>query len=103
MSTTDTKRQLNAEYLSRARTMTQHILRDWGLIRWDDLPANDVVLSVRMGSIDIDQVGDLAAIGGNLQVSGRADAKRILKGVYGGGGNFTTKRDLQSRNDVRSR
>jgi hypothetical protein len=28
MSTTDTKRQLNAEYLSRARTMTQHILRD---------------------------------------------------------------------------
>jgi hypothetical protein len=75
--------QLTAEHLARAKTTTQHILRDWDLIPWDDVLANDVVLSIRMASIDIDQVGDLAAVGGNLQVTGREDAKRILKSVYG--------------------
>jgi hypothetical protein len=83
MSTTDTERRLNTEHLARAKIMTQHILRDWNLITWDDLLANDVALSIRMGSIDIDRVGDLAVIGGNLQVSGREDAKSVLKGVYG--------------------
>jgi len=82
MSSIDTERQLNAEDLARAKTMTQHILRDWDLITWNDLLANDVVLSIRMGSIDFDKVDDLAAIGGNVQVCGRADAKRILKGIY---------------------
>jgi len=83
MSTADTERQLNAQHLARAKTMIQHILRDWDLITWNDLLANDVVLCIRMGSIDFDKVGDFAAIGGNAQVCGRDDAKRILKGIYG--------------------
>ena len=82
MSTADTERQLNAQHLARAKTMIQHILRDWDLITWNDLLANDVVLCIRMGSIDFDKVGDFAAIGGNAQVCGRDDAKRILKGIY---------------------
>lgn len=82
MSTTDIERQLEAEDLARAKNMTQKILENWDLITWNDLLADDVVLSVRMGSIDIDQVGDLAAVGGNLQVSGREDAKRVLENIY---------------------
>ena len=44
-------------------------------------PAKD--LSVRIGSIDIDRFGDLAAADGDLQVAGREDAKRVLKSIYG--------------------
>ena len=77
------QRQLTAEHLARAKTMIRHILRDWDLITWNDLLANDVVLSIKMGSIDIDRRGDFAAIGGNMQVCGCEDAKRILKEIYG--------------------
>ncbi len=82
MSTSDIERQLEAEDLARARNMTRHIVQDWDLITWDDLLANGVILSLRMGSIGIDRVGDLAAVGGNAQVFGREDAKRVLKSVY---------------------
>lgn len=82
MSRTDIERQLEAEDLTRAKNMTRKILENWDLIAWNDLLADDVVFSVRMGSINIDQVGDLAAVGGNLQVSGREDAKRVLENIY---------------------
>lgn len=82
MSTTDSAPPLEAEDLARARKMTQQILEDWDFTRWNDLLAVDVRLSVKMGSIDVDRVGSLAAVGGNLQVSGREDVKRVLESIY---------------------
>jgi hypothetical protein len=82
MLTVDSEQQQKDETLTRARKLIQHILRDWDLITWDDLLANDVVLGVRMGAIGIDRIGDLAAVGGNLRVSGRQDAKRVLRIIY---------------------
>jgi hypothetical protein len=83
MSTTDIARQLEAEDLARARELTQSILQNWDFITWNELLADDVVLSLRMASVGIDRIGDLDAAGGNLQVSGREDAKRVLKSIYG--------------------
>jgi hypothetical protein len=80
MSTTNTAWQPEAEDLARARKMIQNILQDWDWIPWDELLAYDVVLSVRMASIGID---DLRAVDGNLQVVGREDAKRVLGSIYG--------------------
>ena len=82
MATTDTQR-LEAEDLARAKDMTQSILQDWNLITWNELLADDVTLTLRMGSIGVDKVGDVAAVGGNLEVEGRDDAKRVLKSIYG--------------------
>src|SRR5215467_5265049 len=82
MATTDTQR-LEAEDLARAKDMTQSILQDWNLITWNELLADDVTLTLRMGSIGVDKVGDIAAVGGNLEVEGREDAKRVLKSIYG--------------------
>ncbi len=62
MSTTDSAPPLEAEDLARARKMTQQILEDWDFTRWNDLLAVDVRLSVKMGSIDVDRVGSLAAV-----------------------------------------
>jgi hypothetical protein len=82
MSTTDTARQLEAEDLARAKSMTQNILGDWDWLSWNELLADDVVLSLKLGSIGIDRIGGLAAAGGNLQVEGREDAKSVLKSIY---------------------
>jgi hypothetical protein len=81
MSTIDIK-QPDDETLERARRLIQRILRNWDLIPWDDLLTDDVTVSVRMGSVGIDRIGDLAAVGGNLQVTGREDAKRVLGLIY---------------------
>ena len=83
MATTETAQRLEAEDLARARDMTQSILQDWDLITWNELLADDVTLMLRMGAIGADRVGDVAAVGGNLQVEGREDAKRVLKSIYG--------------------
>jgi hypothetical protein len=82
MSTPDTARRLEAEDLARAKSMTQSILGDWDLFTWNDLLASDVVLSLRLGSIGIDRIGDRAAVAGNLQVEGRDDVKPVLKSIY---------------------
>ena len=84
MATTETAQRLEAEDLARAKDMTQSILQDWDLITWNELLADDVTLTLRMGAIGVDRVGDVAAVGGNLEVEGREDAKRVLKSIYGG-------------------
>jgi hypothetical protein len=83
MATTETAQRLEAEDLARAKNMTQNILQDWDLITWNELLADNVTLALRMGAIGVDRVGDIAAVGGNLLVQGREDAKRILKSIYG--------------------
>jgi len=82
MSAADPSRQIDAENLAQARNMIQHVLRDWNLLRWNDLLAEDVVLFVRLGSVDFSLVGDLGRVGGDLQVCGREDATRVLKSIY---------------------
>ena len=50
-----------------------------------------VVLSLKLGAFGFDRVGELGGVGGNLQVFGREDAKRVLKSIY---------RDLKNRTSV---
>jgi hypothetical protein len=83
MAATETAQRLEAEDLARARDMTQSILQNWDLITWNELLADDITLMLRMGAIGADRVGDVAAVGGNLEVEGREDAKRVLKSIYG--------------------
>jgi hypothetical protein len=58
---------------------------------WNEVLADDIVLSLKLGAVGFDRVGDLGGVGGNLQVSGREDAKRVLKSIY---------RDLKNRTSV---
>ena len=83
MSTTDIVRQIEAENLARAKELTQSILENWDFATWNELLADDVVLNLRIASAGIDRIGDLNAAGGNLQIAGREDAKRVLKSIYG--------------------
>jgi hypothetical protein len=58
--------------------MVQMILRDWDWLRWDTLLAENIALSVQLGAAGTHKPG------GNLQVTGRDDAKRALKEIYAG-------------------
>jgi len=82
MSTTDIARQLEAEDLARAKELTQSILQNWDWITWNELLADDVVLSLKIAAVGIASMGELNAAGGNLRVEGREDAKRVLKSIY---------------------
>jgi hypothetical protein len=82
MTAMDVTRQLEAEDLAHAKDMVQLILREWNLMTWNELLADDVVLSLRLGAVGINQAGGFDAVGGNLRVKGRADAKRVLQSIY---------------------
>jgi len=90
MAAIDFARQLEAEDLARAKDLTQSILDNWDFITWNELLADDIVLSLRLESIGVECVGDLSIAGGNLRVVGREDAKRVLKSIYA-----DVKRDLR--------
>jgi hypothetical protein len=74
--------EMDAEDLARGRELVQFILGDWDLMSWDELLADDVVLTLRLSAAGIDEVGDLAAIGGELEAVGREDAARVLRSIY---------------------
>lgn len=82
MTTMDIARQMQAEDLARARELVQMILHDWDWITWNELLADDIVLSLNLGSIGIEQLGDFSVVDGNLQIIGLDNATRALKSIY---------------------
>ena len=82
MAAMDVARPSEAEDLARPREMAQMMLRNWDWMTWNEILADDVVLSLGLGAAGINQVGDFSAVGGNLQVTGREDARRVLKSIY---------------------
>ena len=83
MSTAEVERRLNATSLTHAKRMIETILEGWDLLTWNELLADDVVLSVRLGTAGMNRTGDLYGLRADLQVTGQQEAKRVLKGTYG--------------------
>jgi len=81
MTMMNVARPSEAEDLARAREMAQMMLRNWDWMTWNEILADDVVLSLGLGAAGINQVGDFGAVGGKLQVNGREDAKQLLKSI----------------------
>jgi len=75
-------RQMEAEGLARARETVQMVLRDWDWMTWNQRLADDVVLSLRLGTPAINWLGGPRGVTGHLQVTGREEAKRVLKSIY---------------------
>jgi hypothetical protein len=79
----DVTRQIEAEDLAHAREMVQMILRDWNWLTWDTLLADNVALSLSLGAANINTAGEFRVAGGNLQVTGHENVKRVLQDIYG--------------------
>ncbi len=82
MSTMDVARQMRAEGLAHAKRMVETTLEGWDVFTWNELLADDVVLSLRLGTLDISRIGDLRGVGGNLEVTGQKQAKEVLRSIY---------------------
>ena len=82
MSTAEVERRLNAASLTHAKRMTETILEGWDLLTWNELLADDVDLSVRLGTVGVNRTGDLRGSHADLQVTGRDEVKRVLQGIY---------------------
>jgi hypothetical protein len=83
MSTINAERQQKAEGLAHAKRMVETTLEGWDLLTWNELLADDVVLSLKLGSLDISRFGDLRGAGGDLDVTGKARAREVLQSIYG--------------------
>ena len=57
MSATDVEAKIYAEDLTRAKDMVKGIVRDWNWFTWNDLLADDVTLSIKLGSIGVTNLG----------------------------------------------
>jgi hypothetical protein len=82
MSTADLDRQQSADELAHVKRIVETTLEGWDLLSWNELLADDVRLSLQLGTLDIGRLGTLRADGGNLEVFGKAQAKEVLQGIY---------------------
>jgi hypothetical protein len=71
------------EQLAQARQMVHGVLDTWDFRTWNQLLAEDVTVKFMLGSVGKNAEGNLAALGADLEVKGREDAKKLLKQVYG--------------------
>ena len=93
--------QTSQEHQAQARQMVQDVLNRWDWKTWDQLLADDVRLSLKLGSVMTDQSGQLAAVGLKADYNGREDAKKALKQVYGElKKNFTIDKEVVSGNEA---
>ena len=83
MTMIDVERQLKSEGLAHAKRMVETTLEGWDLLTWNELLADDIVLSLRLSTLDISRLGDLRGVGGNIEVTGKNQAKDLLKSIYG--------------------
>jgi len=82
MSTADVERWLSAARLTHAKRVIETILEGRDLLTWNELLADDVVLSVRLGTAGMNRTGGLHDLRADLQVTGQQEAKRVLKSTY---------------------
>ena len=72
------REQTFAEHKAEARAMVQEVLNNWEWRSWNQLLADDVVLTLKLGS-----VGLRSAVGVSETYTGRDEAKTALRRIYG--------------------
>ena len=83
MSATNVERQIESEHLAHAKRAIDTTLQGWDLLSWNELLADDIVLSLRLGAVDISQIGEVRGFGGDFRVTGQSRAKSVLRSIYG--------------------
>ena len=95
MSTTDIERQLEAKDLAQSKEMIESILTGWDLLTWNELLADDIVLSLKLGTLEISRISGLRGCSDDYLIIGQKQAERVLKGLHG-----DLRRDLSVTTEV---
>ncbi|SHL68221.1 hypothetical protein [Bradyrhizobium lablabi] len=69
MATKDVEQELETEDLTQTKRMVEAILAGWELLTWNELLAEDIVLSLRLGTLDISRLSELRGCGGDFKRS----------------------------------
>jgi hypothetical protein len=81
MGNIDLDRQIEADRLAEANAMVTRIVRDWDWITWNELLAEDVVLTLKLQAVGLASIDSFNEDG--TQISGRNDARKAMKSIYG--------------------
>ena len=95
MSTKDVERQLEAEDVVRSKEMIESILAGWDLLTWSELLADDIVLSLRLGTLEMSRISELRGCSDDYLITGQKHVERVLKSLYG-----DLRRDLSVTTEV---
>ena len=83
MSAKNIQRQLEIKDRAHAQQITKTILEGWDHLTWNELLADDIVLSFRSGKEDISRLGELGGYGDVFQATGKKEVKRVLTRMCG--------------------
>ncbi|WP_158817094.1 hypothetical protein [Methylocapsa sp. S129] len=75
--------QLDAGDRTHSRRRIETILATWDLLSWNELLADDIILSLRLGALNDSRPDESREFTCDLQESGRPQVKRMLKGACG--------------------
>jgi hypothetical protein len=95
MSSVGIERQVEAEDLARTKEMIGSILAAWDLLAWNELLADDIVLSLGLGKAAISRISELRGCSDDHVITGQEHAGRVLSGLCGG-----LRRDLSVTTEV---
>jgi hypothetical protein len=83
VSTKNIQRQLEIKDRARAQQIVKTILEGWDHLTWNELLADDIVLSFRLRKEDIGRLGELGEYGDFFQATGQKEVKRVLTSMCG--------------------
>ena len=63
--------------------MIKTILEGWDHLTWNELLADDIVLSFRSGKGDVSGLGEVRGYGSVFQATGKREVKHVLTSMYG--------------------
>jgi hypothetical protein len=83
MSANNTERQPETKDRAHAKQMIKTILKGWDHLTWNELLADDIILSFRSGKVDISRLAELRDYGSVFQATGQKEVKHVLARMYG--------------------
>ena len=83
MSANNIERQPETKDRAQAKQMIKTILKGWDHLTWNELLADDVILSFRSGKVDISRIAELRGYGNVFQATGQKEVKQVLASMYG--------------------
>jgi hypothetical protein len=83
MSAHHVERQPETKDRAQAKQMIKTILNGWDHLTWNELLADDVILSFRSAKVDIRQLAALHGYGSVFQATGQKEVKNVLASMYG--------------------
>jgi hypothetical protein len=81
VSAKNIERQLETQDRAQAKQIIETILEGWDHLTWNELLADDIVLSFRWGKVGIRRLAELR--GCAFQVTGKKGVKHVLTSMYG--------------------